>query len=278
MGLLLAADRPLSGMILNSNSEYMKRLRLICFFLLLATGAGAGAGSLSAAELVWRHDPEPALAEARDAGRRVLLYFTASWCGYCRTMENLTFTDAGVRKELENFFLVKANFDTHQLLLGRYGIRGVPATVALNGDGRTIGRTDGYHDAGRFLEWLRQLEGRSGRFDADSLELLEGELRTGLLDENLAPRTEAVLRALASYLDEDRAAAERAARALRRAVGQQPDWFRELLEDRRLAIRILAANLYRDALGADFQFDPWAAEGERQEYLAAFWRARGRND
>ncbi len=61
-----------------------------------------------------------------------LLYFTASWCGPCKTMspvmgkvseENTTRLNA-----------IKIDVDGAQELAGQYGVRGIPTLVLLNKD------------------------------------------------------------------------------------------------------------------------------------------------
>jgi thiol:disulfide interchange protein DsbD len=74
------------------------------------------------------------LAQARDAGRPVMIDFTAEWCVSCKEMEAYTFPDGAVIAALEPFMLLRAdvtaNNDDDQALLQRFESFG-PPTIAF---------------------------------------------------------------------------------------------------------------------------------------------------
>ena len=77
---------------------------------------------------------DAALAEARAAGKPVMLDFSAEWCVSCKEMEARTFPDAGVIGALKSFLLLRAdvtdNNDDDQALLKRFHSFG-PPTIAF---------------------------------------------------------------------------------------------------------------------------------------------------
>jgi thiol:disulfide interchange protein DsbD len=77
---------------------------------------------------------DTALAEARSAGRPVMIDFTADWCVSCREMEEYTFPEATVIAALEPFLLLRAdvtaNNDDDKALLSRFKSYG-PPTIAF---------------------------------------------------------------------------------------------------------------------------------------------------
>jgi thiol:disulfide interchange protein DsbD len=108
---------------------------------MLATGpVGSGVlGSTTAPKLEFRKIQsvaalDTALAEARAAGKPVMLDFSANWCVSCKEMEAHTFPDAGVIGALKPFLLLRAdvtdNTDDDQALLKRFHSFG-PPTIAF---------------------------------------------------------------------------------------------------------------------------------------------------
>lgn len=248
----------------------MNRFRGVLFILSFVTAAGFVAG-----EVNWRHEPEGALREAREAERPALLFFTAPWCGYCRMMDNLTFRDEGVVEALSGFVPIKVDHDTYPMWVARYGVRGIPATFVVNERGRPVARADGFHDAKQFAGWLREAGGGIEAGEAvevgrDPLEIF----RKGLNERDASAREAALASALEACLGDDRLAAGAAETALREAVRKEPNAFLGLLDDARLAVRILATNLYRGHFGDDFRFDPWADSETREAYIETFFSER----
>jgi thioredoxin 1 len=89
-----------------------------------------------------------ALALAKKENKLVFVDFHAVWCGPCKRMKKVSFTDA----EVANFFnqnfvnlyleaekgegVEKANF---------YGVRAYPTLVFISPDGKVIKYVEGYH-------------------------------------------------------------------------------------------------------------------------------------
>ena len=130
-------------------------------------GFGAPAGIPAGARLDLKRiktvaDFDRALAEARAAGRPLMLDFYADWCVSCKEMEERTFTDKGVQAELSRVVLlqadVTANDDDDQALLQRFGILGPPTIVFFGADGveRADYRVVGFKPAGDFRSHVAQ--------------------------------------------------------------------------------------------------------------------------
>jgi len=125
----------------------------------------AGAATLLGGEppvaIAWSQFSDRALAEARDAGRPVLIDFQAVWCIPCREMERTTFRDPEVVEAAREFAALKADVseedDGTAALMSRFGVPGVPTYVLLDGHGEERRRFVGYVAAPDFHRALREV-------------------------------------------------------------------------------------------------------------------------
>jgi thiol:disulfide interchange protein DsbD len=148
-------------------------------------GAPKGGVSLFQAEgpaIAWLHDHETALAEARRSNKKLLVDFWATWCSACNELEEQTWTDAKVRREISERFVplkvdVTADADQNKVAK-RYGVQGFPTVLAMPCDEKAAaeppkptvvaeckapgennpGRIVGFIDAKEMLERLRKVE------------------------------------------------------------------------------------------------------------------------
>jgi thiol:disulfide interchange protein DsbD len=103
---------------------------------------------------------DAAIAQARAAGRPVMLDFYADWCVSCKEMERYTFSDLQVQGRLARMTLlqadVTANTDADKALLKRFSLYGPPGIIFFDRDGREVRglRVIGYQDAARFTRTL----------------------------------------------------------------------------------------------------------------------------
>ena len=113
--------------------------------LLAGAGGGDAMGQLQFRELETVAALELALSEAREAGRPVMVDFTADWCVSCKEMEEYTFPNASVIAALEPFALLRAdvtaNDDDDQALLQYFSSYGPPTIAFFDSSGRP---QDGY--------------------------------------------------------------------------------------------------------------------------------------
>ncbi|GLS04592.1 hypothetical protein GCM10007860_17390 [Chitiniphilus shinanonensis] len=103
---------------------------------------------------------DAALREAR--GRPVMLDMYADWCTSCIEFERQTLTDAGVRRRLQPYVLLRAdltrNSDADAALLRRFGLYGPPALLFYDRDGRLLPRrVVGFQNAAAFSATLDAL-------------------------------------------------------------------------------------------------------------------------
>ncbi|MDR9437346.1 MAG: protein-disulfide reductase DsbD [Thiohalophilus sp.] len=106
-------------------------------------GAGMSGGaqqqSLQFEKIKTVEDFENKLAQAKAAGKPVMLDFYADWCIYCKDYEKYVFTDQRVIERLDNFVLLKAdvtdNDDKDKALLRSFNLVAPPAILFFGPDG-----------------------------------------------------------------------------------------------------------------------------------------------
>lgn len=151
------------------------RLRTIALALSITfTASSCRQGSspnhvAQAGEIAWREgDVDNALAEAKEAGKPVILYWGADWCPPCAQMKATLFKDPAFIAETEKFIPVYLNGDTQgaQRWAERFGTTGYPTVVLLRSDGTEITRIANTAMASELPELLRTAASRTTSIEA----------------------------------------------------------------------------------------------------------------
>ena len=255
-------------------------LTFSCFALGMMLGATVALSAEKTAEtgIPWETQLPAFRSDAPLTESPLILYFTASWCGFCKQMERTTLADPAVDAALAGVSHVKLDFDAQAELAGRYHVTGVPAFVAVNERGEEVSRAIGAMGSFTFLRWLEGSKKRAAEVIALT-EKAKAE-RTWLTEQLTTgdPETKnAVREKLFDLLGRgDPASRDFAQQVL--TIQSQVDrtvWLAGLQRPD-LAVRIAAANLLRAQLQHDFAFDPWASEEDRRLALTRLREALGR--
>jgi len=151
----------------------MKKALVSFLFVLLAVSSLAAADkadkqktqAIDTTKVDWLKYDE-GLVKAKETGRHIVIYFTTSWCGYCKKMQKETFSKPNVIKFLnDSLVCVKVDGDSkHELNVDGYkiternlsrsefAVTGYPAFWFLKPDGERIGPAKGYKPTEAFLD------------------------------------------------------------------------------------------------------------------------------
>jgi thiol:disulfide interchange protein DsbD len=137
-------------------------MRLACAFILLAGGVAFAIPPRKGAEVQWqKYDA----AVVSTTGKPIVIDFFATWCIPCKELDEKTFSDANVAKDLDRFTRIKADLTngddpTVKELTKRYAIVGVPTVVFIDSSGHEQQqlRLTGFENAEQFQKRLQQVK------------------------------------------------------------------------------------------------------------------------
>lgn len=131
--------------------------------------AAAAVTEETAVELNWLTNLEEGIEKAKNENKTVFVNFTGSdWCGWCIKLKAEVFS----KKEFIDYansslVMVELDFpqrieqtqevkDYNRKTLEKFGVRGFPTILLINGEGKEIGRT-GYQQGGplAYIEHLK---------------------------------------------------------------------------------------------------------------------------
>lgn len=85
----------------------------------------------------------------------VMVFFWASWCGYCRKAAPAV--DEASGRFSGTIKIVKVNVDKSKITASKYGIRGIPAFLFFK-DGKLVSRKSGFSNKQRLLSLIRRFK------------------------------------------------------------------------------------------------------------------------
>jgi thiol:disulfide interchange protein DsbD len=137
-------------------------MRLACAVILLIGGVAFAIPPRKGADVQWqKYDA----AIASTTGKPIVIDFFATWCIPCKELDEKTFSDAGVAKDLDRFTRIKADLTNGddpavKELTRRYAIVGVPTVVFIDSSGRELPqlRLTGFENAEKFLARTQQVK------------------------------------------------------------------------------------------------------------------------
>ena len=112
---------------------------------LLFSAAALGASDAAPRDIPWQGWSDAAFERARSEKRLVILDLVAVWCHWCHVMEETTYRDPEVIRQVrEHFVALRVDQDSRPDLSNRYEDYGWPATVIFDANGRELVKFAGY--------------------------------------------------------------------------------------------------------------------------------------
>jgi thioredoxin 1 len=98
---------------------------------------------------------EETLQIAKKENKLIFLDIYATWCGPCKQLKKNTFS----KEEVGTFYnqnFVNVAFDGElgegKMLMQKYALKSFPSLLFIDGNGKVVGQTVGYHNPSQFLE------------------------------------------------------------------------------------------------------------------------------
>jgi len=84
-------------------------------------------------------------------GKPMMVDFYTDWCGWCKTLDEETYSDAKVIAKSKEFVCVKVDAEKDKGSAEKYDVTGFPTILFLDSSGTKIHETVGYAPADEFL-------------------------------------------------------------------------------------------------------------------------------
>jgi len=138
-------------------SMFKLPLAIACCALIAISIAGCSHAEPAVADNIpWRTDYTAALAEGKQAGKPILIDFSATWCPPCQEMKHSAWPDPRVGQLAGSAYIPLAmDVDAagSQDAAHRYGITTIPAILVVDGDGKVL-RQSSYMSADELAAFL----------------------------------------------------------------------------------------------------------------------------
>lgn len=140
-------------------SRTVYRTLVFCFLLAWSTAWGVEETPARAPRVPWIDDLDWAdiVTLAGEQDHPIIIDFTATWCGPCKLLDVMVFTEKDVIAELADVVTYKVDIDKplHAETKAMFDVTRVPTVIWCDQKGREIDRFTGYKSSREFLEVVR---------------------------------------------------------------------------------------------------------------------------
>ena len=104
----------------------------------------------------WHTDPKEALAAAKESGKLIHVFCSATWCGPCQVMVKKVFPEKELQEALKEFEPLYLDGDVYGIFARKYHVRAFPTSIIINAEGEFLHRSNANGmSTEEFLEWLK---------------------------------------------------------------------------------------------------------------------------
>jgi HEAT repeat protein len=207
-------------------------------------------------KLEWLTKLDDGYARAREQGLPVLVRGGATWCGWCRKLDE-EIAKPAVQTALSKFVLVYLDIDKAPREAQSLGIGSIPALRMLTPSGRVVASQDGYVQASELLAWLSKNQSKAAVAIPPALT------------DNRPPDAKAVQQLVAQLTQREPVIREAAIRRLMDHPGLAAVPVARLFAEGGLAARLAAIELLSGWKAPVHDLDPWRPETLTPERLAS---------
>jgi thiol:disulfide interchange protein len=117
--------------------------------------------------IAWHRDIRRAAEVAQSEGKVIVVDVYTDWCGWCKKMDNIIYSDPTIVALSKQQVFVKLNAEDRgqgQSFAQEMGVSGYPTTIVLDGQGRVLDVAQGYiASAEAFANFVERAQARQPR-------------------------------------------------------------------------------------------------------------------
>lgn len=128
------------------------------------SGAKVGGDATPAAgkEVQWHSSLPDAMKIAKEAKKPLMVDFFSDRCGWCKVLDQKTYSNPEVRACAEKFVSVKVDLGREPLAGTQYRVTGLPTILFMNGAGEVIHSVIGFRPPASFLPEMQKALEKAG--------------------------------------------------------------------------------------------------------------------
>ena len=133
-------------------------MRVVACLLAIVCGlmvSSASADDTSLDKKIWHLDLQKAHLVAKQENKPMLVVFGATWCKYCKKLEQETLSDPRMQQYIQQHFVpVHLDLDEQAKIGKILEVKSLPCTVVLSPNADLLGKIVGYKDVAGMQEQL----------------------------------------------------------------------------------------------------------------------------